>query len=178
MSPWDGYFPFTFWSGRETKRNPFSFSALGLNHLPSHSLWLSLLHHRIAANKLSCGHPAAGKLGLFLIFTVLVNSSSPLYQPVFSRRFAVDPESRSAHVEVTLLLTSPCLKVFLVWPDSSCWLIIFGKSSLVVFWTFLGSYELGLVRWFCNFFFPHGCPEGKTGLLIIYCDFLGYLEIP
>lgn len=162
MSPWDGYFPFTFWSGREMKRNPFSFSALGLNHLPSHSLWLPLLHHRIAANKLSCGHPAAGKLGLFLTFTVSVNSFSPLCQPVFSRRFAVDPESRSAHVEVTLLLTSLCLKVFLAWPHSSCWLIIFGESSLVVFWTFLCSYELGLVRWFCNIFFsPKGALRAK-----------------
>lgn len=145
------------------KRNPFSFSALGLNHLPSHSLWLPLLHHRIAANKLSCGYPAAGELGLFLTFIVLVNSSSPLYQPVFSRRFAADPESRSAHEEVTLLLASLCLKVYLAWPHASCWLIIFGESSLVVFWTVLCSHKLCLVRWFCNpfFFSPQRCPERK-----------------
>lgn len=161
MSPWDGYFPSTFWSGREMKRNSFCFSALGLNHSPSHSLWLPLLHHRIAANKLSCGHPAAGELGLFLTFIVVVNSSSPRYQPIFSRRFAIDPESRSAHEEVTLLLTSLCLKVFLAWPHASCCLIIFGESSLAVFWTVLGSYKLYLFRWFCNIFFPQWHPKGE-----------------
>lgn len=139
------------------KRNSFGFSALGLNHLSSHSLWLPLLHHRIAANKLSCGFPAAGELGLFLTFIVVVNSSSPLYQPAFSRRFAVGTESGSAHEEVTLLLASLCLKVFLAWPHASCWLVISGESSLLVFWTALVYYKLCLFRWFCKIFFsPNG----------------------
>lgn len=143
-----------------------------MNHLPSHSLWLPLLHHRIATNRLSCGHPAAGELGLFLTFIVVVNSSSPLYQPISSRRFAGDPESRAAHEEVTLLPVSLCLKVFLAWPHVSCCLIIFGESSLVVLWAVLGSYKLCLVSWFCNIFSPNNAlrEKKKKGLLIIYCS--------
>lgn len=116
VSPWDGYFPFTFWSEREIKRNPFSFSALGLNHTPSRFLWSPLLHHGGAANELSCGLPAAGRAGTGLFLTYLGNSSSPLYHHLFSRRFAIDPESKSGHM-CEWLCYFPLFAWMFFWPE-------------------------------------------------------------
>lgn len=72
--------------GKDKWKEMFSFSALWLNHLASHSLWLLLFHHHGTANKLYSGLPmsSAAGTGLLLIFVALVNSSLPLQQPLFS----------------------------------------------------------------------------------------------